>query len=127
MKVSISQEDRCIFLKEHKCVVFIWHKMSEPPPLLSLLWSLAKRHPREGKLLILSTYFAFLLVIALYVPCHDATMGGEILPWISYRYIFGEFASYCQIDLPRVVLETVGLTAALGIAFVVLKIAETRG
>lgn len=99
--------------------------MSEPT-LLSLLWSLAKRHPKEGKLLILSTYFAFLLVIALYVPCHDATTGGQTLPGISYRYIFGEFASYCQIDLPRVVIETVGLTAALGMAFVVLKLVETR-
>lgn len=99
--------------------------MSEPT-LISLLWSLVKSNHKEATLLTLSTYLIFLLGIVLYVPCHSATLSGQILPWITYQYIFGEYSSYCQIDIPRVALETVGLTALLGIALVVLKLTEAK-
>ena len=99
--------------------------MSEPN-LFSLFWSLTKRYPKEAKLLVIAVYFAFFLGIALYVPCHDATMGGDTLPWIEYRYLFGEYGRLCQVDISRIVLEAVGLTAALGIVFVVLKLTEVK-
>ena len=99
--------------------------MSEPN-LFSLFWSLIKLYAKEAKLLIMAMYCAFLMGIALYVPCHDATVSGNTLPWIKYRFLFGEYGWLCQVDVPRIVLEAVGLTAALGIAFVALKFTEMK-